>query len=99
MRRQALKDAFEGGAGTSTPDGSAETKQTDAQAFRDAQKEAQRVERQMNRMSQDIENLEAELEELSQTAAPTEQDVAQMAELARSSLTCVRSTKSWNCSG
>ena len=36
----------------------------------------------MNRMSQDIENLEAELEELSQTAAPTEQDVAQMAELA-----------------
>lgn len=82
MRRQALKDAFEGGASASTSDGSAETKQTDAQAFRDAQKEAQRVERQMNRMSQDIENLEAELEELSQTAAPTEQDVAQMAELA-----------------
>ncbi|MDO5034535.1 MAG: ABC-F family ATP-binding cassette domain-containing protein, partial [Actinomycetaceae bacterium] len=52
---------------------------SDAQAFREAQKEARRIERQMSRLASEIESLEAQLGDLASNMTP--EGIAKLAEL------------------
>lgn len=94
MRKQGMGGVAGAGASTwsqsqgrpqSQPQGADEApsrKASDAQVFREAQKEARRLERQMSRLSEQIVKLEAELGELSANTSPTSADVAKIADLA-----------------
>lgn len=55
---------------------------SDAQLSREARKEAQRVERQMKRSSQQIEKVEAQLADVSSIPTPNAQQIQEMADLA-----------------
>ena len=54
-------------------------KTSDAQLFREAQKEARRIERQMDRLASQIQKYEAQLEELAANPEPSADQIAEMA--------------------
>ena len=54
-------------------------KTSDAQLFREAQKEARRIERQMDRLASQIDKYEAQLEALAANPEPSGEQIAQMA--------------------
>ncbi|MDO5728267.1 MAG: ABC-F family ATP-binding cassette domain-containing protein [Actinomycetaceae bacterium] len=56
---------------------------TDAQTFRNAQRQARRLERAMEKLSQQIDGIEAELGELSASGQPTADELQRMTELSR----------------
>lgn len=56
-------------------------KTSDAQLFREAQKEARRIERQMDRLASQIEKYEAQLGELAANPEPSADQIAEMAQV------------------
>lgn len=76
-RHESREGAFE------LEDASANTP-SDAQTFRDAQRQARRIERTMDKVARRITEVETQLGELSASGQPSEDDLQRMTELSRS---------------
>lgn len=67
----------------STDSAESERGPSDAQTFRDAQRRARRIERSMDKLSQQVVDIEAELGALSASGQPSDDDLRRMTELSR----------------
>lgn len=80
LRRSARHESREE---SSEPEDASANTPSDAQTFRDAQRQARRIERTMDKIARRIAGLETQLGELSASGQPSEDDLKRMTKLSR----------------